>query len=103
MKVKTNKIKTKVFLVIFATVIALLLSEIILRLLIQERIEPTQCRKFDPVLDHSLVPNSICRFKTKEWDLEFKVNSQGLRDKEYSIQKPAGVYRIIMLGDSFVE
>jgi len=30
----------------------------------------------------------------------FKTNSQGLRDKEYSIEKPDGTYRIAVIGDS---
>jgi lysophospholipase L1-like esterase len=32
--------------------------------------------------------------------VDVKINSQGLRDNEYSLQKPPGVYRIMMLGDS---
>jgi lysophospholipase L1-like esterase len=31
---------------------------------------------------------------------EVAINSQGLRDKEYTLTKPAGTYRIMMLGDS---
>ena len=30
-----------------------------------------------------------------------KINSQGLRDKEYSYDKPEGIFRILVLGDSF--
>lgn len=30
-----------------------------------------------------------------------KINSQGLRDKEYSSEKPSNTYRIVVLGDSF--
>ena len=32
--------------------------------------------------------------------VDVRINSQGLRDREYSLAKPAGVYRILMLGDS---
>src|SRR6202521_5424036 len=28
------------------------------------------------------------------------INSQGLRDKEYTLRKPSGTYRVMMLGDS---
>jgi lysophospholipase L1-like esterase len=31
---------------------------------------------------------------------EVEINSMGLRDREYSLEKPAGVTRIMMLGDS---
>ena len=31
---------------------------------------------------------------------DVRISSQGLRDREYSLEKPAGVYRILMLGDS---
>lgn len=31
---------------------------------------------------------------------DVRINSQGLRDYEYSLQKPQGVYRVMMLGDS---
>lgn len=95
--------KKVIILLILGVVVALVLSEIALRLLSPQRIEPTKCRKFDSILDHSLVPNSNCRFKTKEWDVDFKVNSYGLRDYEYPLQKPAQTYRILMLGDSFIE
>jgi lysophospholipase L1-like esterase len=32
--------------------------------------------------------------------VQVSINSHGLRDREYSEQKPEGVYRILMLGDS---
>ncbi len=47
-----------------------------------------------PGLSYELVPN------TKTPDGFFRVNSRGIRDKEYGSPKPEGVYRIIILGDS---
>jgi hypothetical protein len=32
--------------------------------------------------------------------VDVRINSQGLRDREYSHAKPEGVYRVLMLGDS---
>jgi len=32
--------------------------------------------------------------------VDVRINSQGLRDREYSLAKPEGVYRVLMLGDS---
>jgi hypothetical protein len=32
--------------------------------------------------------------------VDVRINSQGLRDREYSHAKPKGVYRVLMLGDS---
>ncbi len=38
---------------------------------------------------------------TQDWQQKFVTrNSHGYRDKEYSYKKPAGIYRILVLGDS---
>lgn len=42
------------------------------------------------------------------WDLSenpiyVRMNSLGMRDREHSIEKPSGVYRIAVLGDSYAE
>lgn len=45
-----------------------------------------------PELGYELVPNAVPG-----------INSFGMRDKEYSLKKSAGVFRILLLGDSITE
>lgn len=89
------------------TVISLLVCvafvEIAVRL-----IEPREVMRYfysqnDPVLHHRFKPNTSGWYKTNEFNTDYKINSLGLRDKEYSIQKPSNTFRILMLGDSFTE
>jgi hypothetical protein len=53
----------------------------------------------DPVRHHRWKPNARGRVR----GVEYETNSLGLRDREYAAPKPAGVFRILMLGDSFTE
>jgi len=39
----------------------------------------------------------------KEGSANIRINSDGLRDREHSLQKPVGTYRIAVLGDSYAE
>jgi SGNH hydrolase-like domain, acetyltransferase AlgX len=59
----------------------------------------------DPLLGARHIPGKE-GWWTQEED-EFKafarINSRGLHDVEHSLEKPAGVYRILLLGDSYVE
>lgn len=53
----------------------------------------------DPVRHHRWKPNARGRVR----GIEYETNSLGLRDREYAESKPAGAFRILMLGDSFTE
>ncbi len=71
-------------------------------------IEPREVMRYfysqdDNVLHHRFKPNAVGRYKTTEFDTDYQINSLGLRDKEYSLQKPANTFRILMVGDSFTE
>src|SRR5580658_425565 len=50
----------------------------------------------NPLLSFSHRPNSSAFLM----GVPVSINSHGLRDREYSLQKPPGVYRIVMSGDS---
>jgi lysophospholipase L1-like esterase len=49
-----------------------------------------------------LAPGAELRHKSKEFDYVFRANQLGLRGPDVPFAKPAGAFRIVVLGDSFV-
>jgi lysophospholipase L1-like esterase len=99
---KLRKIVTGTFLSTIAIITGLGILEIVLRLLVTKG-EIFYLPTGDKVLHHRLKPNTVSRFATESFDTEYRISSLGLRDKEYSVQKPANTFRILMLGDSYTE
>lgn len=92
----------KVLLLIFGALIATIIVEIGLRIFIRQ----TTLKFYDNfVFGSAFVPNQKGLFvsETKEYSSEVVVNSQGWPDIEHDFIKPEGIYRILILGDSFVE
>jgi hypothetical protein len=89
-------------LVLCSTTLFLLLMEIALRAFgLKEEMQFSM--DTDEILHHRYSPNTMSRIKTPEFDTDYSINSLGLRDKEYTIQKPLNTFRILMVGDSFTE
>ena len=53
----------------------------------------------DPILHHRLRPS----YTANRRGVEFRINALGLKDREYPAEKPAGVFRVLVLGDSYTE
>ena len=94
--------KKIVFLIGLGIFFGILIIEICLRLFLSE----TTLKFYDnPIFGNALVPNQKGIFvsETKEYLSAVEVNSQGWPDIEHNFNKPEDVYRILILGDSFVE
>ncbi len=55
-----------------------------------------------PYIGHVPERGSVKTFRTSEFHTTIKINSMSMRDDEYPVQKPVGVKRIAVMGDSFV-
>ena len=83
-------------LVVGGLAAGLVLAEVVLRFMPEH---PHRYMTSDPILHHRLLPSVTTRVR----GVELTTNSLGLRDREIAPRPPAGVFRILMLGDSFTE
>jgi lysophospholipase L1-like esterase len=54
-----------------------------------------------PHFHHRLKPNQTYHFESAEFSVDIRTNRYGLRWPDPVLPKPAGVFRILILGDSF--
>lgn len=66
----------------------------------EEPAVPTCVGQFDSQLGWTLAPNVTGVSHRTGEPIEYRINSQGLRDTETPYEKPPGVFRIVLLGDS---
>jgi hypothetical protein len=65
--------------------------------------EQAQYIEYDALLGWRKRPHSSVTYHRREYAVEVAINGLGLRDVERDYAAPAGVCRILALGDSFVE
>ena len=57
--------------------------------------------RYDANLGWVQIPNHEATFEGRDFKVTVKSNSHGFRDREYAVQKPNGITRVMVLGDSF--
>jgi hypothetical protein len=82
-----------------------IVAEIGLRVfvLIVPSFRSTPFRQYDPVLGESLIPNAKVIHSRGCFSGLVETNRWGFRDRDRTLEKPPGVFRIAILGDSVVE
>ena len=85
---------------VFACVAALLIAEAALRL--SGKALPASFGMADPELGWSWRPG-VEGWSLGEAPIYVRINSDGMRDREHAIAKPAGTRRIAILGDSYAD
>ncbi len=116
MEQKTNRknITLLLGLAFFGLLFGFILIEVLLRsyYLISEKmlfdLRPSRTTikwQDDELVGRRLLPNQSGWFVTdsKEYFTWIDVNSEGWRESEHSLEKPEDIFRILIIGDSFVE
>jgi hypothetical protein len=85
--------------------LSLIVAELALRSVVplDSSSRPFDFRIPHPILGWVLQPNTTYIYEIPEDNVSVTYNSQGWRDLEHDIEKPDGVFRILVLGDSFME
>jgi lysophospholipase L1-like esterase len=99
-----KKILLRLFLVLTATALTLACVEILVRVfwdrLNGETVIPLSLKTHrftaNQVMGYELVPGSVS-FEDGAW---YRINRDGIRDRDFPLDKPAGTFRIAAVGDS---
>ena len=95
-----KKILINLLLLLGTFLFCLLVLEVGLRLFFPQ---PMTKANIDPELGWVDTPNAEFTYTRQEFTTTVSYNSFGFRDYEHSLQKPPGVFRIAILGDSYME
>ncbi len=94
----TKKFIANLFIFLLSTLVALAGAELLLRLFYPQQLAVWYTTR-DGMVIH---PPNTTVYLTK-FDQKVRFNSFGMRDREHTIEKAAGTFRILLLGDSFME
>lgn len=101
---RSAELFAKLALTFISLCLSLIVLEFGLRLFIPlDARNPPEYRFPDPVFGWALEPGAKYQYHMPEDTVTVSYNSQGWHDVEHEINKPEGVFRILILGDSFME
>lgn len=93
--------------ILFLLVVGVLMGvsvEAAARLLLRNRepeeVVPASIGRFDERLGWALKPLAHGTSKRTGYEIDYRINSQGLRNRETQYKKPQGTFRIVLVGDS---
>lgn len=81
----------------------LLAGEGVLRLAAPQVYRRPPVWEFDPQLGWRHIPGARGQLVSPEFSVEYRINGEGLRDRELAAAPALGVQRLLCFGDSFVE
>ena len=96
-------LRAKIALGLGGLLIGLLLAEGLVWLVAPQVHRRPSLWQFDADLGWSHIPGASGRFVAPEFAVDLEINAEGLRDRDFPRQKPAEGWRLLALGDSFIE
>ncbi len=87
---------------IFSVVLALVVAEVGLRIFTPEPVNLAKLKSSSLFLFENK-PNAVFGRNSGEYNVDITINSSGFRDTEFSEDKPSGVFRMAVIGDSQTE
>jgi lysophospholipase L1-like esterase len=99
-----KKFFLRIFVIVLATVMTIAVIEVFVRVfwnkLNGQTVIPLSLKTHrfsaNPLMGYELIPGSSA-FEDNSW---YRINQDGIRDREYTVAKPQGVFRIAAVGDS---
>ena len=93
----------KSVLLLGSLLLSLLVAEALVGVVTPQVSRRPQVWQFDAQLGWAHIPSSGGTFVAPEFEVEVRINAEGLRDRDYARAKDPAARRLLAFGDSFIE
>ncbi len=83
--------------------VGILLALVVLEVALQGRDVVARTLEPDPYIGTRHVPGGVFQYTTPDFSTTLRFNSLGFHDRDHAQSKPPGAFRIVVLGDSFMD